>query len=139
MIPENMPMKAIFFFCITSILAGCQTLAMLDSEQKILQSRLDLYAGTVRWGALEKLYVFVEPPDDGIMEIPLGLDNVRVVDYEITVPPSKLKNGRVLQSALITYVKRDEQRTKKILDNQVWKLNVEKNTWFRINPIPLFK
>lgn len=120
--------------------AGCNTLPVFKDDKEELAERLELYGSTVRWGALEKVYVFMKPPEEGgYVDIPVGLDNIRVVDYEVTVPASKLGERKTLQSALITYVKKDEQVIKKMLDNQIWEQEKEGAPWFRTNPIPKFK
>jgi hypothetical protein len=117
-------------------LAGCQTMSERTDARK-LEIILDSYASTVRWQPLAGLYTFLQP-DLQPEEPPTDLANIRVTSYEVSSPPRQLEKGRVVQTVVIQYVRRDRQVVRTLVDNQLWVLN-DDGQWQRANPIPAFR
>ncbi len=120
------------------LLVGCKTID--DSkEDQLMQARLNLYAKTVRWGALENLYGFLTLDERIKAVFPGNLDNIRITDYQVRIPPMMLEQHILSQTVTIEYLFRDTQVIKTMSDNQIWEYNKETKQWFRANPIPEFK
>jgi hypothetical protein len=118
------------------LLPACQTLKERDDAQK-LQHTLDSYGAAVRWEPLAGLYGYLTP-DLQPETVPDGLRNVRVTGYEVSVPPRRLADDRVVQTAIIQYVHVDRQVLQTLVDRQLWTRDDE-GQWLRANPIPVFK
>jgi hypothetical protein len=117
-------------------LAGCQTLSERSDANK-LNKTLEIYASAVRWQPLTSLYSFLQPQLQPAAP-PAGLDNIRVTRYEVSVSPHQVAEGRVVQTAVIEYVRTDRQVVRTLVDNQLWVLAAD-GEWQRANPIPAFR
>lgn len=117
---------------------GCQTLESRKSNIE-LEKILSSYQTTVRWGSPEQAYVFLQPEEYARESLPSGLDNIRVTGYEVIRPPAALDEGIVNQVAKISYVLKDRQIERTLVDEQVWEYQTEEKIWYRINPIPEYK
>ncbi len=105
-----------------------------------LESQVKTFEGVVRWGALEKMYLFLKPNPDNPIKVQPGLDNVRVTGYEIGNPLSRLEDGRWVQTVVIDYVLQDRQIVRQIVDYQVWVRDDEDGKkWYRENSLPQFR
>lgn len=104
-----------------------------------MEMRLELYAKTVRWGALENLYGFLTPEESAKAIFPDNLNDIRVTSYQVRIPPMMLDQHKLSQTAVIEYLFHDTQVIKTMSDNQVWEYNPEIKEWFRANAIPEFK
>ena len=116
-------------------LSGCVPDSLKTSDTK-LQDTLRLYEATVRWGAIERTYSFLQPELAETAEIPESLGNVRVTGYETVAGPSPLTETRWAHTVSITYVLQDQQVVKTLVDHQIWELDEESGNWFRANPVP---
>lgn len=128
---------------IVLLLGACQssfvkTYLNLDEVPKSLQERVKQFEGIVRWGALQKMYVFTKHEPGKPVEIPMDLDNVRVTSYELASGLAPLDPLRWTQTAVIDYVLKDRQVVRQLVDHQVWVSDEGKN-WYRENPPPRFK
>lgn len=128
---------------IVLLLGACQssfvkTYLNLDEVPKSLQERVKQFEGIVRWGALQKMYVFTKHEPGKPVEIPMDLDNVRVTSYELASDLAPLDPLRWTQTAVIDYVLKDRQVVRQLVDHQVWVSDEGKN-WYRENPPPRFK
>ena len=119
-------------------LSGCGTIEESKESQK-MEVRLDLYAKTVRWGALENMYGFLTPEESVKVVFPDNLGNIRVTNYQVRIPPMILDEHRLAQTVTIEYLHRDSQVIKTMSDSQIWEYNPEVKEWYRANPIPEFK
>jgi hypothetical protein len=121
------------------LLAGCIANPLARVNEEKLQDTLRLYEGTVRWGSPERLYGFLRPEDRQHAEIPAGLDNVRVMNYEAAFAPVPIGENRFQNTGVIQYVLQDQQVVKTLTDQQIWEFDAESKNWYRVNPIPPFK
>lgn len=109
----------------------------VETEKK-LRNTLRIYEDVVRWGRLQKIYVLtLREPSDTVV-VPDGLDNVRVMSYEVVSEPSQVDEERWTQTVAIEYVISDQQVVKSLVDNQLWELSPITGNWYRANPIPNF-
>ena len=126
------------FWISALLLAACQTLPISESEKK-LRYTLKVYEDVVRWGSLSKVYALTQPEPGVMVDVPAGLDNIRVTSYETVSGPDQLAEDQWTQTVSIEYVLTDRQIVKTLLDNQLWRLSVATGGWYRENPIPPFR
>lgn len=119
-------------------LSGCQLLDKKRAETS-LQSALSAYENNMRWGEVVKAYGFLKPEISRDVEIPEGLDNIRVTKYEVIQPAVSPDELTAVTTVMIHYLFRDRQVVRSLSDRQVWELDEESKRWYRINPIPEFK
>ena len=98
--------------------------------------RAEAFGDVVRWGALEKMYVFGKPDGDEPVEIPEGLHNIRVTGYELAQRLTEIEPLRWKQTAVIDYVLTDQQVVRQMVDQQYWVSDDDGKTWYRENPPP---
>lgn len=120
------------------IIGGCQTLASRQSNIE-LEKVLSSYQTTVRWSSPDQAYIFMKPESQSEASLPSGLDNVRVTGYEVIRPPVPISEGIVSQTARISYILKDRQIERHLLDQQTWEYQAEQKIWYRVNPIPEYK
>jgi hypothetical protein len=128
----------VLIYCLVVLLAGCQYLMRTDMP-KDLEYKTSAFEDTVRWGTLENMYAFLRPDPDNPIEIPQGLDNVRVTSYESASPLTKVDETRWVQTVVVDYVLTDRQVVRQLVDQQVWESDDEGKTWYRTNPVPEFR
>jgi len=122
------------------LLGACKSEFLNTGEvPKSLKARLGQFEGIVRWGALQKMYAFNKNESGEPVEIPMGLDNVRVTGYEAASGLVKVTPTRWTQTVVIDYVLTDRQVVRQLIDQQVWVSEDEGKTWYRENPPPLFQ
>jgi len=120
------------------LLTGCKSIKE-SKEGHHMQARLKLYGKTARWGALENLYGFLTPEESVKVVFPDNLNNIRVTDYQVRIPPMVLEEHKMSQTVTIEYLFTDTQVIRTLSDNQIWEYDEESKDWFRANPIPEFK
>ena len=128
---------------IVLLLGACQssfvkTYLNVDEMPKSLKERVKQFEGVVRWGALQKMYIFTKHEPGEPVDIPMDLDNVRVTGYELASGLVQLDPLRWRQTAVIEYVLKDRQVVRQLIDHQVW-VSEEGKNWYRENPPPQFK
>ena len=98
------------------------------------------YEGTIRWGRIAAAYDFLKPDPANPVEIPEGLEQIRVTGYErlSAVVPIDEDRHRFRVVAAIRYVHLDRQVERSVTDQQVWEWDAEATRWWRVNPIPAF-
>lgn len=119
-------------------LSSCQAMRASESE-KNLRNTLRVYEDVVRWGRLQKIYLLTQPEPGVKVEIPDDIDNVQIMGYEVVSGPSQVNEERWTQTVFIEYVKTDQQVVKSLVDNQLWELSPTTGSWYRANPVPLFR
>jgi hypothetical protein len=121
------------------LLTACQTNPYGDvPKQLALQVRT--FEDVVRWGALEKMYLFEKrEPGSPPVTLPDNLANVRVTGYEVGARLTKIDEERWAQTAVIDYVMIDRQVVRQLIDRQVWESDDEGKTWYRTTPVPQFR
>lgn len=136
--------KTVYILLVTALLAagllsGCQTIGERE-QSKILEETLRAYSSVIRWGSLQKAYSFRKPSgEEGLDDIPKGLDNIRVTSYEVVQGPTMTSETTAVQAVLIEYIHKDRQVIKKITDKQLWRYDEEKESWSLATKVPNFK
>ncbi len=125
---------------LTIFVTGCNTLSLFKSKdmQDSLDKTLHTYELTVRWGELSQIYLFLEPELAKQTEQQENLNGIRVTSYDVIQRPSRTGENQAMQSVRISYIYRDRQVEKTMIDHQQWTYNDERNEWRRSNPIPKF-
>lgn len=124
--------------CFALLLAGCRTNPYGDLPEKLVV-KTRTFEDVVRWGALEKMYLFLKRDDDKPLKMQEGLDNVRVTGYDLAEELNEISPMRWRQAAVIDYVLTDRQVVRQLIDYQVWESEDEGKTWYRTTPVPVFK
>ena len=119
-------------------LTACQTNPYGDVPKE-LALKVRTFEDVVRWGALQKMYLFRKHAPGQTVELPEGLDNVRVTSYELASPIREVAEGRWVQTAVIDYVLIDQQVVRQLIDEQVWVSEDGGTDWYRENPVPQFR
>ncbi len=120
-------------------LAGCKNVKDYQSSVD-LGSVLSKYETMVRWGPLEQTYGFLEPELAAKTRIQTGLDNVRITGYEVVMRPVLLTETTATQTVRISFVLKDRQVERTIMDEQHWASDeAETRHWWRANPIPEYR
>jgi len=123
---------------LTVLLTACQTNPFSDVPEHLV-GQVKTFEDVVRWGALEKMYLFEkQEPGTAPRTLPDGLDNVRVTNYEVAGQLTKLDEMRWGQTAVIDYVLTDRQVVRQTVDHQIWESD-DGRTWYRTTPVPQFR
>lgn len=123
---------------LAAAVSGCQTLQEVKGKDA-LKNTLNSYAATLRWGDPAQAYNFLRPEEAEQVEVPEGLNNVRVTGYELASAPTYLSDHVVTQTVVIEYVFEDRQVYRTLTDRQFWEYDVEEERWYRTNAVPPFK
>lgn len=124
---------------ITAMLTACRTNPFTETPEK-LEAQVRTFEDVVRWGELEKIYLFVRQAEGAPpVEVQPGLDNVRVTGYEVGAPLQELTPFHWGQTVVIDYVLTDRQVVRQLVDRQNWASDDEGKTWYRENPVPQFR
>jgi hypothetical protein len=123
---------------LTLLLAGCQSMGEIKAG-KALKSALHTYNMTLRWGRIENAYAMLQPELLAKTTIPDSFDNIRVTGYEVITGPTTLSETSSTQTVIISFVFRDRQIERQIMDQQLWEYDQENDNWLRANPIPEFR
>lgn len=126
------------FLALVVLLAACQT-NPYGEVPKQLALQVRTFEDVVRWGALQKMYLFEKHDPDKPVTLPEGLDNVRVTSYELAAQLTKIDEMRWGQTAVIDYVLTDRQVVRQVTDRQIWVSDDEGKTWYRVTPVPQFR
>jgi hypothetical protein len=134
MIP--VPVRLLLTALLALTLTGCMDNQRRDND---LKTTLRKYEATIRWGHIENAYLFrrLEPQEEP--EIPEGLENVRVTSYEVVRPPGTPKEDRISQTVQISYLFRDEQVVRTLVDRQTWEYDPEEKRWYLTSAVPEFR
>ncbi len=121
-----------------TLLAGCQTMES-KNRQESLDKVLHAYETAIRWGYIRQAYNLMRPERLEEIEIPQGLENIKVTRYEVLEPAvSNPKSNNASQVAYIDYVERDRQQERRIADHQLWEYDPGAKRWYLISDIPAF-
>ncbi len=132
-------MRLLTLVSILLLLLGCKSNPVTDLPDP-LYAKVRTFEDVVRWGALEKMYLFLKyDPEAPPVQIPPGLDNVRVTGYEEAGRMTEISPGRWAQTVVIDYVLTDRQVVRQVVDQQVWVSDDEGKSWYRENPVPEFR
>jgi hypothetical protein len=120
------------------VLSGCLSNPFGEVPEKLML-QVRTFEDVVRWGALQKMYLFEKHDPDKPVQVPEGLENVRVTSYELANPLTKVNDTRWTQTAVIDYVLTDRQVVRQLIDQQVWVSDDEGKSWYRQTPVPQFR
>jgi len=120
------------------MLTACKTYSEKKDAQ-LLESRISTYGQAVRWAHMEDAHGYVKREPGDKIKLPENMENIRITEYEVFIPPYKMSDGTVIQTVRITYVHKDRQVVKSLTDEQLWEFDEERENWYRINPIPEFE
>ncbi len=130
--------RLIVFIATAFALTACQSLMQKESE-KTLQSRIQAYEASVRWGYPGQAYSFLTPELSKKSVIPENLGRIKVTQYKVIQRPDLIAENVAAMVVVIGYVHEDRQVERSLTDQQRWEYNKEKKIWYRTNPIPAFK
>ena len=120
-------------------LAGCNKVKSYQSGVD-LGSVLSKYETMIRWGQLEQTYGFLEPELAAKSRLQTGLDNVRITGYQVVMRAVLLDETTATQTVKISFVLKDRQVERSIIDEQQWVSDEEETRhWWRANPIPEYR
>ena len=138
MIESSRRLPRLLLAALILMLAGCLTNPHGERPKELVY-QTQIFEDTVRWGALENIVLFVKLEEGQPVEIPEGLDNIRVTSYELARPLTKVDETRWDQTAVIDYVLTDRQIVRRLVDYQIWETDDEGKSWYRANPVPEFR
>lgn len=130
-------MRLLPLIILSLALTACQTNPFAETPERLVV-QVKTFEDIVRWGVLEKIYLFQRPGAEEPWPVQEGLANVRVTGYEAG-PLSRVSETRWTKSAVIDYVMTDRQVVRQLVDHQVWVSDDEGKTWYRENPPPQFR
>ncbi len=121
------------------LLTGCQALEV-KQQQNALDKALHAYETAMRWSYIHQAYSLKKPEQVKGIEIPQGLENIKVTKYEVLEPAiiNRTQNNIANQVVFISYVERDRQKEKTLTDHQLWEYDKEAKRWYLISDIPAF-
>ncbi len=120
------------------LLAGCQTFGERQMEIRLEQT-LNQYSIAMRWSYLDKAHGFLQPELLESTPLPEEWENIRVTKYDVLQPAAMTDENRASQVVSISYVFRDQQVEKRIMDQQLWVYDEEAGKWYRGNKPPEFQ
>jgi len=131
--------RSLILLIVVMLFAGCQTLEIKE-RQNSLDKALNAYETAIRWSYIRQAYSLLKPELIKDIEIPQGLENIKVTQYEILEPAVivSMKSDIARQSVFISYVEKDRQKEKTITDHQLWEYDKEAKRWYLISDIPAF-
>ena len=132
------PYRLVLPLLASLLLSACNTNPFKEVPDK-LTAKVRTFEDVVRWGALQKMYLFQKIDPDKPPKIPEGLDNIRVTDYQAASPLAKSGEYRWTQTVVIDYVLIDRQVVRQVVDPQVWVSEDEGKSWYRQTPVPQFR
>jgi len=119
------------------LLPGCQTLDKRDKD-RALENTLHSYETAIRWSYIRQAYGFIRPEVAEQVQLPTGLENIRVTNYEILEPVSRVGEDAAIQVILVRFVEKDRQQERALTDRQLWEYDAEAKRWYLMSKIPLF-
>lgn len=138
MMPTRLFMPLVLLLALNVLTAGCRTNPFGERPENLVY-KTRTFEDVVRWGALEKMYLFGKREEGQTLDMQPGLRNVRVTGYELAEELRQIEPMRWRQTAIIRYVLTDRQVVRELMDHQVWQSDDEGESWYRANPVPLFQ
>lgn len=117
------------------LLTGCQTFGQRQMEIR-LENTLNKYSTAMRWSYLDKAHGFLQPELLKTESLAKDWQNIRVTRYDVVQQPAMLDESKASQVVSISFVLRDQQVEKQIMDKQLWVYDDETGKWYRGNPQP---
>lgn len=121
------------------LLGGAVAACASTAREQELTLTVRSYQNAVRWGSVAGAYEFLKPDPSNPVELPDGLEQIRVTGYEQVSSITPAGENRYTVTAQIRYVHLDRQVERVIMDRQYWEYDAKAKRWWRTNPIPTFK
>ena len=131
-----MSLRLVLLGFLTCALAACST---PGTQADLLETTLQSYAATIRWGNFEDALGFVDP--ETLKEHPvtkLDLDRylqVRVAQY-LEQPLRHTGKDEVRQTVEITVSNNNTQTVRSFLDRQVWRYDEKLKRYWLVTGLP---
>jgi hypothetical protein len=106
-------------------------------QANALETTLTAYAATMRWASPSHAYQFQDPEHP--TPVPPDLEDIRVVAYDVTVPPMRRDDDTAVQTVTIGYYRLDSQRVRHLTDAQTWRFDTEHKAWYLVSDPPHFR
>ena len=119
-------------------LPGCKKIEE-KRQANDLEATLNSYESTLRWQSVVDAYAYRPPEEVARNGIPDGLDQIRIVSYQVKAAPAMLDDVTAAQTVEISYYHQDTQRVKSLLDRQLWNFDTEAKLWRLGSEIPEFR
>ena len=119
-------------------LPGCKKIEE-KRQANDLEATLNSYESTLRWQSVVDAYAYRPPEEVARNGIPDGLDQIRIVSYQVKAAPAMLDDVTAAQTVEISYYHQDTQRVKTLLDRQLWNFDTEAKLWRLSSEIPEFR
>ena len=120
----------------TTLLSGC----LSDrADEKLLESTLENYAATIRWGNFEDAVGYVDP--ETLKAHPLtALDLARYRQVRVTAyteqPFKPAGDLQVRQVVEIGVVNNNTQVMRSFIDRQLWRYDAKAKRWYLVTGLP---
>ncbi|HEX6832353.1 MAG TPA: hypothetical protein VF132_02365 [Rudaea sp.] len=119
----------------TVLLPGCDT----KSDKDLLQTTLETYAATIRWGNFDDAAGFVDP--ETLKEHPITpLDIARYRQVRVTAyneqPYRPVNDTEVRQVVEIGIVNNNTQVMRSLVDRQLWRYDAKAKRWWLVSGLP---
>lgn len=121
------------------VLAAGALAACATAREDELMLTLRSYEAAVRWGMMDRAYEFMKQDPEHPIEVPPGVEQVRVTGYDRVSPVVPAGEKRYTVTAQIRYVQLDRQVERMLTDRQYWEWDEKGKRWVRSNAIPAFQ
>ncbi|MBK7143820.1 MAG: hypothetical protein IPH76_00930 [Xanthomonadales bacterium] len=120
-------------FSILSLLVACSSTRKQD---KLLDSILDQYAATIRWGNIDEAVGFLAPD----AAKPTAFEIERLKQLQIAgyreQPPSLIAPGEIEQIVQIDFVNRHTQESRSTVERMRWHYDDAVKRWWLVSGLP---
>lgn len=133
-------MRTLFLATLTVLaLSACTT---IDSKKKssTFETAMFQYSKAIRWNEFGLADSMRRLPDgqQPVQSAEL-LEHIRITSYE-TLGTNSIDDGSEIRVAVrIKYYHDDSMSLDTLIDNQVWKYDADKKTWYITTPLPAFR
>lgn len=121
-----------------ALLAACASQG-LRSRADLLDETLRAYAGAIRWGDIGAADVFLEPSVRETLG-PSALERARYQQVQVSTyeEQGRVPSGdnEVRQSVRIELVNVNTQRSRSVVDHQVWRWDDKTRRWWLVSGLP---
>ena len=111
------------------------------SDLKLLDTTLDQYASTIRWGTPDQLIGFIDPElleKSPVRDFDLErLRQLRVASYR-SEPPVVYAEGRARQVAQVDLVNVNTQQMRSAIDVSEWRWDPQAERWWQVSGLPRY-
>lgn len=133
-------MRTFFLVALTTLmLTAC---ASIDSRKKssTFDTAMFHYEKAIRWSEFGLADGMRRLPD-GMhpAQSPQELEHIKITSYETLGTNSTDDGTEVRVTVRIVYYHDDSPKLNTLMDNQVWKYDADKQSWYITTPLPVFR